>query len=219
MISKEYIEEEYLKKRRPLKELAEELGCSISLLGLYRKKYGIAKRERIESLCGQIFNNWEVIEKISKKDKNGFNVISWLCRCKCGTIAEKQTGDLKIAKRCRKCQGLNHRSKEIVRQNDWTNIVRSAIARNFKLDIDKKYVIDLFIEQDKKCALTGLPIYFSELSGKSDGTASLDRIDSKLGYSKNNCQFLHKTVNKMKQNIDEKTFLEFCKYVSDNNED
>jgi hypothetical protein len=47
------------------------------------------------------------------------------------------------------------------------------------------------------------------------GTASLDRIDSKLGYIPGNIQWVHKTINRMKVNLPEEDFVYFCRLITD----
>jgi hypothetical protein len=43
-----------------------------------------------------------------------------------------------------------------------------------------------------------------------EGTASLDRIDSSKGYSKDNVQWVHKRLNAVKQNLTPEEFLFWC---------
>lgn len=76
-------------------------------------------------------------------------------------------------------------------------------------DISIDYIADLLDEQQKgKCALTGLDI------SVKDKTASLDRIDSSLGYIKDNVQWLHKDVNMMKRHYSQDYFKYLCTLVS-----
>jgi hypothetical protein len=58
-----------------------------------------------------------------------------------------------------------------------------------------------------RCALSGLPISFK------DKTASVDRINSDVGYEAGNCQWVHKAVNKMKLDHSETVFVELCRAV------
>ena len=51
-------------------------------------------------------------------------------------------------------------------------------------------------------------------SKSKDRTASIDRIDSSAGYVAGNIQFVHKHINKMKNNLDEQCFIEMCKLVA-----
>ena len=91
----------------------------------------------------------------------------------------------------------------------------SAKKRNVSFFITYDYILDIFLKQNKKCALSGLPIKFWIKSKNSiDGTASLDRIDSTKGYVKDNVQWIHKDINYMKMDIEQQKFLEYCNIIS-----
>jgi len=75
----------------------------------------------------------------------------------------------------------------------------------------------LFLNQDRKCALSGLPLVFGANHGKIEGTASLDRIDSSKGYTIDNVQWVHKIVNLMKQDSSDEEFVKMCRIVSNHN--
>jgi hypothetical protein len=68
------------------------------------------------------------------------------------------------------------------------------------------------IEQDFKCSLTGWDITASDVYGNS---ASLDRIDSNIGYIEGNVQWVHKMVNMCKQQYTQEDFIYMCKSVSE----
>lgn len=59
----------------------------------------------------------------------------------------------------------------------------------------------------ERCPLSGHLLTFSVFSGDTSGTASLDRIDSSKGYIKGNVRWIHKTVNKMRRDMDDVTFI------------
>jgi len=69
---------------------------------------------------------------------------------------------------------------------------------------------EIFLEQDKKCALTNLDIEMGT-------TASLDRIDSSKGYINGNIQWLHKNVNQMKWDLNQSHFISLCELIVENN--
>lgn len=71
----------------------------------------------------------------------------------------------------------------------------------------------MYTIQEGKCALSGLPIGWAEVG--SLHTASIDRIDSKVGYLKENVQLLHKDVNMMKQSFSQDYFIEMCSSIAD----
>jgi len=49
------------------------------------------------------------------------------------------------------------------------------------------------------------------------GNASLDRIDSSIGYVNDNVQWVHKDINMMKRIYTQEYFIYLCKLVSENN--
>jgi hypothetical protein len=88
---------------------------------------------------------------------------------------------------------------------------------NFNITIEEAW--EIWLTQNGECALSGVEIKFSRTRKKSktgerlEQTASLDRIDSSKGYSKENCQWVHKLVNRLKGSLPENDFYEFCKSV------
>jgi hypothetical protein len=95
------------------------------------------------------------------------------------------------------------------------NIKQSAKKRNKEFDLTKKYLWELYVRQNKKCALSGWDIQFGRIYFKYETTASLDRIDSSKGYIVGNVQWVHKLVNLMKNSISQKDFISICQSVSD----
>jgi len=91
---------------------------------------------------------------------------------------------------------------------------KSAEKRNITFDITREFLDNLYINQNKKCVYTGYTLYFGNT--KIRGTASLDRIDSKIGYIENNVQWVHKDVNTIKWDLSHDKFLEICKTITEN---
>lgn len=83
----------------------------------------------------------------------------------------------------------------------------NAKKRNIKYELSEEYLWKLFEKQSGLCALTGQKLSFKPK------TASVDRIDSKLGYIKGNVQWVHKHVNIMKRSLTNEEFINFCKMV------
>lgn len=101
----------------------------------------------------------------------------------------------------------------------WGSIKSAAKIRNLEFLITIEEAWNLFLKQDRKCALTGdilfLAIDTSEwLSGVT--TASLDRIDSSKGYTLDNVQWVHKYVNLMKRELSQQDFVDICCKVTNN---
>ena len=100
---------------------------------------------------------------------------------------------------------LHHEGIGNFTKTAFNHFKRNAKKRNIdwseELTID--YLYNLLLKQDKKCALTGLDIDLTELRKSSNVafefmTASLDRIDSSIGYYQGNVQFISIAMNHMK---------------------
>lgn len=98
-----------------------------------------------------------------------------------------------------------------------SNAKRRAQKNNWDFNLTSKFLYQLFEKQNKKCALSGLDIKFSLNNERSKGTASLDRIDSSKGYVRDNVQWVHKDVNKMKNVFSNEYLIELCKNIHEFN--
>jgi len=79
-------------------------------------------------------------------------------------------------------------------------------------DVTIEQMYNLWINQNKKCALSGVSIGFYD-----DGvnhTCSIDRIDSSKEYTIDNVQLVHKDVNLMKNKFDNQYFIDMCKKIA-----
>ena len=183
------------------------------------------------------FGRYTIISNDIKKDKAYRKY--YFCRCECGTekwvlkyylektdnpqcysCARKQVAINAI--KTRRKNGNLHRGVGIINRTIVNAFKHSAIRRNIEWALDIEYLHDLFIKQNKKCALSGLDITFCEdlKDGKYDfkeGSASLDRIDSSKGYVVGNVQWVHKHLNLMKNILKQDYFIKICKYVAEKN--
>lgn len=160
------------------------------------------------------------------KTLDKFNNPTWVCKCNCKKKTIVSGPNLRTGK-TKSCGCLRQR-RSVSRNNDmhpsWSgigeisgtvyNFIRiSARRRKIVFNINKKFLWKLFLKQNKKCALTGMDLTFETRSGKCDGTASLDRIDSTKGYVNENVQWTHKDINMMKQSHDSTYFIKLCQQV------
>lgn len=112
--------------------------------------------------------------------------------------------------------GLNTKQRNVhpnIPSYMWSNLIKRAEKSGYIVDIDEEFIWDMFLNQDKKCALTGWEIQFSQ--NRENNTASIDRIDSNKHYTKDNIQLTHKIVNRCKLNCPEELFYNICKSVAE----
>jgi hypothetical protein len=97
-----------------------------------------------------------------------------------------------------------------------SKIKHAAIRKSRTIDFDLsfEYLDQLWTLQKGRCAYTNEELWFGR--SKVSGSASLDRIDSKLGYIEGNVQFVHKDVNIMKWDLSDKRFLDICEKITKN---
>lgn len=96
---------------------------------------------------------------------------------------------------------------------DWfSRIIFSAKKRDIELEITPKDIWELYLKQGKLCALTGVYISFPAGRGQL-GTVSVDRIDNHKGYTLENIQLVHKTVNRMKWVLTNDEMIQICALV------
>jgi hypothetical protein len=116
-----------------------------------------------------------------------------------------------------------HYSASVERMNDSPHLLaarryskqmsNAKNARNIPWNLDKEKTIQLIVES-KVCSISGRPLIFK--IGDPD-VPSIDRKNSKLGYTKNNIQISSALVNKSKGEMTDKEFLEMCCQVVEHN--
>lgn len=178
---------------------------------------------RVKDLTGQQFGylTAESIAYVGKgKRKNAF----WLCKCVCGGTKVINSSSL-VEGGTKSCGCLRFKSASKspcwggfgeISGNVWCKIRDSAKKRKLEFDLSIEDAWNIFLRQRRLCALTHLPITFakSQIDHIRGGcSASLDRIDSTKGYVKNNVQWVHKDVNRMKSNFSEEKFVELCRLI------
>lgn len=171
---------------------------------------------------GHCFGNWKLLNNIpmrvakknsTTKDKH---TLKFQCLClSCNTehLVDCYTLEKGISKRCYKCSMDLQKGSGNPSWRGFGEIGAKVLSRakngaklrniEFNLtleDLDKKWK-----EQQKVCALTGKIL--------TEAEASIDRIDSNGIYEYNNIQWVHKDINLMKNQLDQKYFIEMCKSV------
>jgi hypothetical protein len=91
----------------------------------------------------------------------------------------------------------------------WYNSFRkSALSRGYVWELTIKDIATLYELQAGRCAFTGWNVGWSEVLW--DHTASVDRIDNSIGYTLDNIQIVHKSVNMARGTMPVDDFIEMC---------
>lgn len=97
-----------------------------------------------------------------------------------------------------------------ISKTQYSNIKNNARIRNIAFEVSIEDLWEVYLNQDGKCALSGVSIGFIACK---KGNASLDRIDSTKPYTKDNIWWVHKDINLAKQSLSVNDFIELCEKV------
>lgn len=142
----------------------------------------------------------------------------WNCQCDCGNVKVLPITSLHKSgvKSCGCLKSIPGQNSygwtgfKDISGTKWNTIVTSAKRRNIDVNLSIEEAYSLFIEQNKKCALTGLDIGFAKTD---EHQASLDRIDSSRGYERGNVQWVTQKINIAKQTMSQVDFITLCGLV------
>ena len=211
--------QKYIVEEKSTITISKETGWSKSQIIKKLKEFKIPRRSTsrlgrskngIVKLHNKTFGKLTAIEYIVKQ--------GWLCKCECGNTRVVRPHHLLQGKTqscgCIKLIGPLHKNWKGYGELSghlMASYKEGAKSRGLDFTVSAEWLWELFIKQNKCCKLTNLPLSFGTT------TASPDRIDSNKGYIEGNIQWVHKTINLMKWNLDQAEFIEWCKLISKNN--
>lgn len=177
----------------------------------------------IELNLGKTFGGLKILGRSNKKEKRVF-VDCECIYCKSVIPAEvwnvlgghyKSCGCLKHAFNTKspRWKGFGEISK-----THFNRIKNGASKRGLEFNISIEYIWNLFLKQDRKCSLSGKGLRFPTSRIDYSATASLDRIDPKLGYVEGNLQWVYVDINFMKQDMNNEEFLLWIAIIYKHNE-
>lgn len=189
------------------------------------------ERELKEKLIpGAKFNKLTYVE--STGERNNLNVMLHRFLCDCGKYTIRPASRV-VGGFLKSCGCLIYTSRKGNESNGWegcgevprryfSNTQKHAKVRNVQFTLTIEYIWQLFLKQDRKCALSGTDLSLWTYKSVKNNisvrpTASLDRIDSSIGYIKGNVQWVHKDINRMKSDFPQEYFLNWCKLVAEAN--
>lgn len=161
-----------------------------------------------------IFGKWTVIERgPNSKGRSA----RWWCLCECGAKTLVLSYQLRNSRAggCKQCatwKGCGELSRSY-----WNEVRNNARQRGIEFDLTIEDAWQLFLDQNRLCAISQTPLILRPTyKRKTEQTASLDRIDSSLGYYPDNVQWVHKEINRMKGSLSDTDFLSWCEAVVNN---
>lgn len=219
-ITDSQLTEEFVVNKLKARQIAKKYGMAEGSISRRIKKLGI-KPETYENYLGKKFGMLIVVST-GEYDKHSH--LRFKCRCECGEDVivlgySLLTGNTKScgcnSRKKGKLHGL-YKGYEDISSSMWISLRRGAKNRGLCFEITMKDAWDKFLEQSRRCPLTGINLAFAKTRKTfKSTTASLDRIDSSKGYIKGNIQWVHKKIQQMKWNSNQLDFINWCCMVAD----
>ena len=220
ILTKELMEKEYIDNKLSEQQIAKKYNIKSS--NSVRQaiiRYNLS-RDSLKDVVNKITKEW-LYQKYVIEDLSAIDIAKSLGIVRKASILEKLkefniparkttlTKKLKII-------NYNRRAYNDIHMNYWASLKTGAKKRNLEFSISIEYGWQLFLKQNKKCAISNLDLNFrTSCSDKKSQTASLDRIDSSKGYIEGNVQWVHKKINTIKWDLDQKEFIELCYKITD----
>lgn len=213
-------------EHKTLDEIAKEIDCSVMTLSRFCREHDISRpkldRKITLDLTDRQFGYLKVLRPLEKRSH--CSCIVWECQCTfqgCGKIIERPSNNLMHGRKTNQSCGCyapvhNYRGREDLSQSYFSGLKRGAAERELAFDIDIDFAWDLFLRQDRKCALTGQPLSLMRSFRRQNRvlqTASLDRIDSSKGYIEGNVQWIRKDLQFVKSDLLDEEFIAICRQV------
>ena len=175
-----------------------------------------ACRKRTTKLeVGSKYKHWTVLECPTYINSTAYYKV----KCDCGTELYKLPIELLHEDKdfqCEKCAHIENLSNIKIKNGQigeltktrFTRLKRSAEKRGHEFNVSIEYLWNLFNSHNKICSITG-----DTINDFKD--ASLDRIDSNIGYIEGNVQWVTRQANLSKHIMTMTQLYEFCKKVLD----
>jgi len=191
-----------------MKDFVDLQGFADNIFAQFHKilYYCIMKYTTIQcSNCGNSFN--KPLNEYNRRLKD--EKLVFYCSRRCSAIKNiNNFGDKR-----------NTTPPKSLPQNPFNYYLRNIKKRTHDVDIDLDYLKQLWEKQEGICPYSKIKMELNTHSHRHENKkniASLDRIDSSLGYIKGNVQFIILPLNYMKNTMNEKDFLDLLKEIANN---
>ena len=120
-----------------------------------------------------------------------------------------------ICKTCQQKQREVSKSKtpEDYIKNLYTQLKSSRRDSGYSWDIELDYLLNLWEDQEGRCALSGMFMTWQKGQGNVNYSISIDRKNNSIGYEVGNIQLVCSVVNKMKWTMTDSELYWWCKNI------
>ena len=223
IFTKEYLEEHYVRQNKSARAIAEENGYrSVSAIHRALDYHGIRKKngKPSKALTKELLHQLYIVEEKSVKaiarELGLRSHTSVRLSLRQHGLPVRDSGWFSTARKL----GHIKRRKGYgeISGSYWCSVRHSARLRGLALDVTIEQAWQLFLQQGRRCALSGVKLKFAQrrdvINDPDSQTASLDRKDSNKPYTLDNVQWIHKRLQWMKCDFPDEEFQDWCKKVA-----
>ena len=203
----------YVKVQCDCGTISEVILCRL-LHGKTTQCKSCSARSRLNKIeIGTHIKHWTVLEGPIYQNHTAYYKV----RCDCGRELLKLPVEILNSNKDFQCASCAQKENKVefmiangmvgdLTLTQYTKLKRSAERRNYEFSVSIEYLWNLYLSQNRKCNITGdlLP---------NIKEASLDRVDSNLGYIEGNVQWVTYRANVSKHTMTMSELYEFCKKV------
>jgi len=171
------------------------------------------------------FNQLTVLEEVKHNNR-----LMWKVQCDCGKVEIKRKDWVKTGRTtsCKSCASKRTAAKYPPPTNfkgigglsmtHFSAIKHGAQRRGIDFQLSIEFLWDLYNKQNARCALTNVELTLEPSIKNSNVnwdliTASVDRIDNTKGYTEDNVWWVHKEINRLKNNYSLEELLYWSKLL------
>lgn len=203
-------------------EISQKLQRTPAAIYLKINRLGIKlnnKRNRKEIIKPTKFRRWSteeikmLIELLDQKQSIK-NISGILNRSEVGILGFCQK--IKISTKYQQIKDslrqhkLRRLTKEKIIKNKLTEAKAKSLKRNFMFDLQIRDILDLFEKQNGLCYYSNKPMTFN-IGDKN--ILTIDRVDSRQGYTKDNIVLARYCINILKMNSPKEEFIQNCRDI------
>ena len=176
------------------RQIAKKLNCHWNTITYWNRKFGLTSNGKYRQHLNMVSKNLAKCSKCNKIKK--LNNFSWGRRA-------KYPYQLSYCNSCKQQQQINNLNKNIENFliEKHRRLKQRALKMKINFNISRKYLLNLYNNQNGKCFYTGVKMKVEYGTGRSKNSLSVDKIIPENGYIKNNVVLCCSRINTIKSDV------------------
>lgn len=177
------------------RQIGKLLNCSHKTIGYHRHKMGLKSPTDLRYQA-------EFVDEFSIKCRKCNKVLP-SDQFQKGRVGTPREYTFSYCNSCRNLHTKSRRSRnlDLFLKERHSNLKRRAAAQSTYFNLTLVDFIEIYHSQDGKCFYTGAELHVKAGEGRKENSLSVDRVNNKLGYTRENVVFCTSRINTVKSNL------------------